>query len=88
MVTVDVTRLCTHLALAKDMKLCEKELSNLGNLESTGPLSIWCIGGGELLSHVKKSTRDLSPKFSDIAEKALELVHINECCLVDRTLSL
>lgn len=57
------------------MKLCEKELSSLGNLESTGTLSIWSIGGGELLSHVKKSTRDLAPKFSDIAEKASELVH-------------
>ena len=59
------------------MKLCEKELSSLGNLESTGGVSIWSIGRGELLSHVKKSTRDLSPKFSDIAEKAIELVHGN-----------
>ena len=57
------------------MKLCEKELSNLGNLESAGTHSIWNIGGGELLSRVKKSTRDLAPKFSDIAEKATELVH-------------
>ena len=57
------------------MKLCEKELNSLGNLDSTGTQSIWTIGGGELLSHVKKSTRDLAPKFSDIAEKATELVH-------------
>jgi len=56
------------------MKLCEKELSSLSNLESTNPLSIWSIGGGELLAHVKKSTRDWAPKFSDIAEKATELV--------------
>lgn len=64
-----------NVALSRDMKSCEKELSNLSNLESTGPSSIWSIGGGELLAHVKKSTRDLSPKFSDIAEKAAELVH-------------
>ena len=64
-----------QIALTRDMKVCEKELSSLGNLESTGPLSIWSIGGGELLGHVKKNTRDLAPKFSDIAEKASELVH-------------
>lgn len=64
-----------HVALSRDMKLCEKELSSLGNLESTNPLSIWSIGGGELLTRVKKSTRDLAPKFSDIAEKATELVY-------------
>lgn len=58
------------------MKLCEKELSSLGNLDSTGALSIWSIGGAELLTHVKKSTRDISPKFSDIAEKATELVTV------------
>ena len=58
------------------MKLCEKELSSLSNLETSGStLSIWSIGGGELLSHVKKNTRDLAPKFSDIGEKASELVH-------------
>lgn len=57
------------------MKLCEKELSSVGNLDPTGTHSIWNIGGGELLTHVKKSTRDLAPKFSDIAEKATELVH-------------
>ena len=64
------------------MKLCEKELGSFSNLEATGGVSIWSIGGGELLSHVKKSTRDLLPKFSDIAEKALELVHgiLPHCC--------
>ena len=60
------------------MKVYEKELSNIGGggsaQDTSGQLSLWNIGGGDLWSTVKKGTRDLAPKFSDVGEKATEMV--------------
>jgi len=59
------------------MKVCEKELGNIGGASSqdTSPqLSLWNIGGGDLWSKVKRGTRDLAPKFSDVGEKATDMV--------------
>jgi len=75
---VGVAEIATiYIALSKNMKVCEKELSNIGGgggAQDTAQLSLWSIGGGELWSRVRKGTRDLAPKFSDIGEKATEMV--------------
>ena len=73
----EFSQLSSFIALSKNMKICEKELSNVGGgsaQDTPGQLSLWNIGGGDLWSRVRKGTRDLAPKFSDVGEKAREMV--------------